>query len=456
MTCETPSSSCCRAWLEAEALLSRWVPWAILGALLSLAACHTPRTLDPQAIIDKAGEYDFPLLNPYVATVVGTPAAVAADVMEEVPVRNLDLPIVDDRKTPDFFWYEDRFRYSVAAQRGEAPLIFIIAGTNAGYASRLSRFLQSFFYSAGFHAVSLSSPTFPNFMVTASATSVPGRTSQDAADLYRIMRLCLEQLQQRISITDLYLTGYSLGGWQSAFVARLDDQEKALRFRRVLMINPPVSLYKSSQVLDNMLADNIPGGVQNVPLFLDEMTARVAGLVQRSRGADFSQDLLYDVIRGMQTSDQELRALVGIVFRLAAANIAFTGDVMNNAGYIVPRNSNLTISTSLTPYFNLAIQRGFRDYLDNLLYPIYRELDPSISPSDLIDESSLESIEPYLRGTDKVRLVTNADDIILAPGDVDFFRRTFDGRSRIFPNGGHCGNMRYRYVAAAMLRLLLQ
>ena len=241
MTCETPSSSCCRAWLEAEALLSRWVPWAILGALLSLAACHAPRTLDPQAIIDKAGEYDFPLLNPYVATVVGTPAAVAADVMEEVPVRNLDLPIVDDRKTPDFFWYEDRFRYSVAAQRGEAPLIFIIAGTNAGYASRLSRFLQSFFYSAGFHAVSLSSPTFPNFMVTASATSVPGRTSQDAADLYRIMRLCLEQLQQRISITDLYLTGYSLGGWQSAFVARLDDQEKALRFRRVLMINPPVS-----------------------------------------------------------------------------------------------------------------------------------------------------------------------------------------------------------------------
>ena len=158
----------------------------------------------------------------------------------------------------------------------------------------------------------------------------------------------------------------------------------------------------------------------------------------------------------MQTSDQELRALVGIVFRLAAANIAFTGDVMNNAGYIVPRNSNLTISTSLTPYFNLAIQRGFRDYLDNLLYPIYRELDPSISPSDLIDESSLESIEPYLRGTDKVRLVTNADDIILAPGDVDFFRRTFDGRSRIFPNGGQCGNMRYRYVAAAMLRLLLQ
>ena len=480
MICEIPLNSCYPACLEAGAdgtharrlncstrltarrmsargaFSSRWASWAILGALLSLAACHTPRTLDPQAIIDKAGEYDFPLLNPYVATVAGTPADVTANVLQEVPVRNLDLPIIDDREPPDIFWYEDRFRYSVAAHRGEAPLIFIIAGTNAGHASRLSRFLQNFFYSAGFHAVSLSSPTFPNFMVTASTTSVPGRTSQDAADLYRVMQLCLEQLRQRISITDLYLTGYSLGGWQSAFVARLDDQQKALGFRRVLMINPPVSLYKSSQVLDNMLADNIPGGLQNFELFLEQMTTRVAELLQRSRGADFSQDLLYDVIRGMQTSDQELRALIGIVFRLAAANIAFTGDVMNNAGYLVPRDHTLTASTSLTPYFNLAIQRGFRDYLDNLLYPIYNDIDPSISPSDLIDESSLKSIEYYLRSSDNIRLLTNADDIILAPGDVEFLERTFNGRSRIFPTGGHCGNMRYRYVAAAMLQLLLQ
>ncbi len=77
-----------------------------------------------------------------MATVAGTPAAVAAEVPEDVPVRNLDLTIAEDRKTPEIFWYEDRFRYSIAAQRGEAPLIFIIAGTNAGFASKYSRFLQ--------------------------------------------------------------------------------------------------------------------------------------------------------------------------------------------------------------------------------------------------------------------------------------------------------------------------
>ena len=434
----------------------RRAPAAIVGALLALAACQSPVALDPERIIATAGEYNFPVANPYVATVAGTPSALAADVPEDVPVRNLDLTIIEDRKTPEIFWYEDRFRYSVAAQRGEAPLIFIIAGTNAGYASRYSRFLQNLFFSVGFHAVSLSSPTFPNFMVAGSTTSVPGRGSQDAADLYRAMRLCMERLRQSMRVSDIYLVGYSLGGWQSAFVARLDEQQQALGFRRVLMINPPVSLYRSSKVLDKMLVDNIPGGLENFQVFLDEMTTRVTEVVQRSKGLDFSQDFLYDTIHEMQTTDQELKALIGTVFRLSAANIAFTADVMNNAGYIVPSDRTLTVSTSLTPYFNLAIQRGFRDYLDNLLYPIYHRLDPSLSTSDLIAESSLESIETYLRRAENVRLLTNADDMILAPGDIEFFERTFNGRSRIFPTGGHCGNMRYRYVAAAILQLLLQ
>ena len=434
----------------------RRAPAAIVGALLALAACQSPVALDPERIIANAGEYNFPVANPYVATVAGTPSALAADVPEDAPVRNLDLTIIEDRKTPEIFWYEDRFRYSVAAQRGEAPLIFIIAGTNAGYASRFSRFLQNLFFSVGFHAVSLSSPTFPNFMVAGSTTSVPGRGSQDAADLYRAMRLCMERLRQSMRVSDIYLVGYSLGGWQSAFVARLDEQQQALGFRRVLMINPPVSLYRSSKVLDKMLVDNIPGGLENFQVFLDEMTTRVTEVVQRSKGLDFSQDFLYDTIHEMQTTDQELKALIGTVFRLSAANIAFTADVMNHAGYIVPSDRTLTVSTSLTPYFNLAIQRGFRDYLDNLLYPVNRRLDPSLSTSDLIAESSLESIETYLRGAENIRLLTNADDIILAPGDIEFFERTFNGRSRIFPTGGHCGNMRHRYVAAAMLQLLLQ
>jgi hypothetical protein len=57
---------------------------------------------------------------------------------------------------------------------------------------------------------------------------------------------------------------------------------------------------------------------------------------------------------------------------------------------------------------------------------------------------SLKSIEGYLRNTQKIGLVTNEDDLILAPGEIDFFLQVFGSRAKLYPNGGHCGNMIYK------------
>jgi len=62
----------------------------------------------------------------------------------------------------------------------------------------------------------------------------------------------------------------------------------------------------------------------------------------------------------------------------------------------------------------------------------------------LIESLSLASIEPYLRKAGKIGLVSNEDDLILAPGEVDYFRRVFGSRAKIYPSGGHCGNMDYK------------
>jgi hypothetical protein len=205
-----------------------------------------------------------------------------------------------------------------------------------------------------------------------------------------------------------------------------------------------------------MLTNNLPGGIDSVGTFLDQMLQKFAEVYQRSGSVDFTQDFLYRAFLETQPSDRELKALVGLSFRLSAANVAFTADVMNRMGYIVPSDATLTVSTSLTPYFDRAMHRGFEDYFDSFLYPFYKALDPSVSREEMIAESSLESIAPYLRRADKIGLVTNADDIILAPGDIQFLQRTFGDRAHIFPTGGHCGNMQDTAVAAAMLQVLRQ
>ena len=50
------------------------------------------------------GAYDYPIVSPYDATVVGTPSIYRADVPEEVPVKEYNLVVFEDREIPDVFW----------------------------------------------------------------------------------------------------------------------------------------------------------------------------------------------------------------------------------------------------------------------------------------------------------------------------------------------------------------
>jgi len=84
--------------------------------------------------------------------------------------------------------------------------------------------------------------------------------------------------------------------------------------------------------------------------------------------------------------------------------------------------------------------------------PFYESKQPGLTEQDLIKASGLSSIEAYLKQADKIGVVTNQDEIILAPGELDYLRWLFGQRLRVYPRGGHLGNMSYRENVAHMLR----
>jgi hypothetical protein len=217
--------------------------------------------------------YDYPITNPLAATVVGTPQSYQADLPKDVPVKDRELEVFPDREIPDILWYNRTMRYSFVAQEGPASLIFVIAGTGASYNSPKMKVLQRALYQGGFHVLSLSSPTHPNFIASASTSGMPGHLLEDSQDLYRVMRLAWLQIREEAEVTDFHVTGYSLGAAQAAFVSRLDDEQGDFQFRKVLMINPPVSLYNSTSILDEMLENNIPGGIDHFPDYFDEISS---------------------------------------------------------------------------------------------------------------------------------------------------------------------------------------
>lgn len=408
-------------------------------------------TAQPTPFYSTEKRYAYPIENRYAATITGTPAEVAAELPKKIRVKHLTLTMFEDREVPEVLWPEEKLRYSLAYQKKKAPLIFLIAGTGASYNSSKMELMQKAFFQAGYHVVSLSSPTHPNFVVSASSTGVPGHLVKDSEDLYRVMERILARHQKRLEISRFCLAGYSLGAAQAAFVAKLDEQRRTFNFSKVLMINPPVSLYNSVLILDEMLEHNIPGGLDNIDRFFARAMTAFTEVYRQGHFVEFNNEFLYTAYRQRQPDDATLSAVIGLSFRLSSTNMAFTSDVITNAGYVVPKNLRLSINEPLADYFKVLNRLSFLDYFNGLMLPHLQARDPGLTEAEILNSLSLRSIEDYLRRSRKIGLMHNEDDIILLPGEIDYFRDVFEKRARIYPLGGHCGNMDYPDNVAYMV-----
>ena len=396
-----------------------------------------------------AGTYDYPFSNPYIATIAGTPIEFRADLPQDIPLETLTLEKEVGPEVPEIFWYQDGLDYSLALQEFRAPLIFVISGTGADYKSEKNNVLLKAFYQAGFHVVGLTSPSHQSFITTASRSAVPGYMADDAADLYQVMQRIKNALarNQDVEISKYLLTGYSLGGAHAAFVSKLDQEEKVFSFDRVLLLNPPLSMYASISKLDRML-ENIPGGVDHFSEFFDKLVQRISEAYRRSSKAEFNEALVYEAFKYDRPSDEQLAAIIGVAFRFSASSMVFTVDAMTNAGFVKPKEKILSTNDSLQAYLRLCMRIGFTDYYHELFFPHFKRLQPSLSRESLARQLSLLQIEPYLRRTAKIGLVHNRDDIILVNGDIEVLEDIFGSRAKIFPTGGHLGNLQQRDTLA--------
>lgn len=421
-----------------------------VAVLSGCSTAHKPKGED--AFPPPSSEsYDYPFDNTYLATVVGTPEEYRAELPEEIPLKKRRIRIFD-RDAPEALWYDEELRYSYALQKTPAPLVFLIAGTGASYDGGKNTNMGRAFYEAGFHVVSISSPTHMNFIVSSSESGVPGHAFEDAEDIYRVMETIWGKLKKKIEVTDFFVTGYSLGGFNTAFVTYLDEQKKTFNFRKALLINPPVRLYSSISLLDRML-ENIPGGVDNFSLFYSRLVEEVGRVYKRADQLNFDEEFLYKAFKAVDPNNEELAALIGVSFRVSSANMAFTSDLMTDAGYIKPKNVRFTKNTSPGDYEAVAHRLGFTDFFHVYFYPYHQAQNPDLSRAELIDQMSLSSIEDYLRSADKIEVMHNQDDLILEPGEIDFFPRVFGDRAKIYPKGGHCGNMDHRDNVAHMVNV---
>lgn len=401
-----------------------------------------------------AFSYNFPIEDPYSATIIGSATMMTPGVSENIPLKVYEIQIKDKKEIPDVFWYASKFKFSFSKQKNKkAPLIFVLAGTGSDYSAIRVKFMQRIFHDAGYHTIAISSQMSQQFMISASTNAIPGMLIRDNEDIYKAMKLAYNKIKDQVDVTDFYIMGYSLGGTNAAVLSYIDEKEKAFNFKRVFMVNPPVELYDSAVKLDKYLDDYTGGKSAGIERLLNTTLARVKGGLT-SEYANIGADTIYEIVKGDILSDTEKKAYIGLAFRLTSTDLNFISDFITKSHIYTKNPEKVDKFTNMKEYFKAVNFATFEDYVNKIGFPYYKKYNKDFTIEDLKREASLKVIEDYLRTSPKIAAVTNADELILNEKDIDYLKDVFKDRLIIYPKGGHCGNMFYKENVDVMLKFI--
>ncbi len=388
------------------------------------------------------------------ATVFGTPPGDIAPMPAAVPLIEINLPMPWARPVPDFFWFDSKLRVWFSAQPGPAPLAIVIAGTGGDGNTTAISTLRGALYGAGYHVLTLPSPTFPGFIVSASSTGVAGDLIQDGSDLYAAIQRIIVNLPHHPEITEIDILGYSLGGANAGVVKSIDAREGKLHIHRAVMIEPPVSLFDSIGRLDELFAISIGSGDAGVERLYQRLYAQLANLYRSSDRVAIDEGFLLGAAAQVLRGDAEFSAAIALTFRIDLMNMFMAGDIYAQTGVVTDPRRPPSVGQPLEPIERVLRGKPFSEYFTRVFAPYYLQHRPDATTASLVANNRLAVIGESLRSDPDYYVQTNADDLILDAPELAWLEATMGTRIAVYDHGGHLGNLGSRRQVADMLDML--
>ncbi len=388
------------------------------------------------------------------ATVFGTPPQDVAELPARVPIFEMDVAMPWRRPVPDVYWFDRRLRVWFSAQDKPAPLAILISGTGSDGNTASLAVLRAALYGAGYHVLTMPSPTFPRFIVSTSSTGVAGDLQQDGEDLYAAMQQIIKHLPRKVRITDIDVLGYSLGGANAALVKSIDSVQHKLHIHRAVMINPPVSLFASIGRLDKLFAQSIGSGGTGVERLYQTLYVQLANLYRSSDSVQIDENFTLAAAASVLKTDSEFEAAIALTFRIALMNMFFAGDLYAGTGVVVDPLHPPKVGDSLEHTAEVLRGKPFAEYFTKVFAPYYLKHRPGSSTESLIADNKLDIIHDALRDDPDYFVQTNSDDLILDNSELAWLRGTLGSKIAVYDHGGHLGNIGDRQQVADMLAML--
>lgn len=429
----------------------RLIPFAlVLSAAAALAEEPGPPQSPPASgavigLADSAG---------LRATVFGTPPQDMASLPAKVPLSEINAELPWRLPVPKILWFDAKLRVWLSAQDKPAPLVIVISGTGSDGNTQTMSVLRAALYGAGYHVLTMPSPTFPGFIVSSSSTGVAGDLMADGKDLYAAMQEIIAHLPRKIRITDIDVVGYSLGGANAAIVKSIDAAEHKLKIHRVVMINPPVSLFSSVGRLDRLFAATIGPDERGVELLYRRLYAQIANLYRASDRLELDKDFLLGAAAATLKTDADFSAAIALTFRLQLVDMFFVGDLYAKTGAITDPEHPPRMGDSLEDIQRDLRAKPFADYFTQVFAPYYLKRRPEATSASLIASNRLDIIGDALREDGDYYAQTTRNDLILNNREFAWLKDTLGSRIVVYDDGGHLGEVGDRQQVADMLDML--
>ena len=337
-------------------------------------------------------------------------------------------------------------KFTYWLQPGNAPVVYIIPGLGAHRMEKTAIAMAELVYKHGYSAVCVSSPFNPEFMEQASTAALPAYLPVDGHDLQVALTAVDHHMHAMYPgrVGTKTLLGYSMGAAEVLYIAGTAATNAAplVKFDRYVAISPPVRMIHGVDRLDEFYQAPLgwPAGERTTNI--ENTFLKVAALSQTKLTPQSS----------LPFSAIESQFLVGLVFRFALRDMIYSSQQRHNQGVLDHR----LLGIRRNPAYQEILQYSFRDYFASFAVPYYQSQGLATPVAETLKKGGdLRTYEAGLRANPAIRIIANENDFLLTDEDLGWLRATFPAdQLKLFPQGGHLGNLSNPTVQQAILGAL--
>jgi phospholipid-binding lipoprotein MlaA len=320
-------------------------------------------------------------------------------------------------------WKKD-LPYSIWLQPEPAPLMVQLPGLGSFRKGNMDLALAELAYEEGYSVLIFSNTFNWEFMTAAPQGYAPGYIGKDKELIrvaYHAIMKDLDATYDASRFQQRSIMGMSMGAWYALNLAA-DLKERGVDnlVDHVIAINPPANLLDSLVVLDDLYrAPYKNGDMVKAKQTIDSAMAK----------AFISSKMDLTPTSNLPFTNTEASYLIGLNFRLTLHQTIIAGAF----------DQELSVFGSKGGLYSDMEALSFDDY--------YKKIAVMVNEKQGVTEAQIESSvdlrnrESNLTQVENLHLVLSDNDFLLNQSDLDWFKSTFAGKTTVFEQGGHLGEL---------------